>query len=122
MKPPRRRKGESPNQRWETQPREWGRFDFIYAAGLYDYLPPPIAEALAALTFGMLKSGGRLLISNAIDTVKDAGYMELFMDWWLVYRSSDEVSSLLSRLPSEDIDVAKQWDTPYFAYVEVVKR
>jgi hypothetical protein len=104
-----------------TQPRDWGGFDFIYAAGLYDYLPSPIAEALAALTFGMLRSGGRLLISNAINTVKDAGYMELFMDWWLIYRSSEEVSLLVSRLPANDV-VVRQWDTPYFVYLEVVKR
>ena len=105
-----------------TQPHDWGRFDFVYAAGLYDYLPPPIAEALAALTFGMLESGGRLLISNAIDTVKDAGYMELFMDWWLVYRNAEEVASLVSRLPAQDVLRVRQWDTPYFAYLEVVKR
>jgi extracellular factor (EF) 3-hydroxypalmitic acid methyl ester biosynthesis protein len=105
-----------------TQPREWGGFDFVYAAGLYDYLPPPIAEALAVLTFGMVKSGGKLLISNAIDTVKDAGYMELFMDWWLVYRNAQEVASLVSRLPAEDVLRIRQWDTPYFVYLDVVKR
>jgi hypothetical protein len=105
-----------------TQPRDWGRFDFIYAAGLYDYLPPPIAEALAALTFGMLKSGGRLLISNAINTVKDAGYMELYMDWWLIYRNAQEVSSCVSRLPAQDVEGVRRWDTPYFVYLEVMKR
>jgi hypothetical protein len=81
-------------------------------------LPPPIAEALAALTFAMLKSGGRLLITNAIHTVKDAGDMELFMDWWLVYRNSEEVASLVSRLPAQDVFEVRQWDTSYFVYLE----
>ena len=62
------------------------------------------------------------MISNAIDTVQDAGYMELFMDWWLVYRNAHEVASLLSPLPEQDVLTARQWDTTYFGYLEVVKR
>jgi extracellular factor (EF) 3-hydroxypalmitic acid methyl ester biosynthesis protein len=103
-------------------PQDWGTFDFIYAAGLYDYLPASIAEALVAVTFKMLNSGGRLLISNAIDTVKDAGYMELYMDWWLVYRHARELPTLLSRVRPHEIARIKQWDTPHFVYLEIVRR
>ena len=103
-------------------PQDWGTFDFIYAAGLYDYLPASIAEVLVAVTFGMLNRRGRLLISNAIDTVKDAGYMELYMDWWLVYRHPRELPTLLSRVPSDEIASIKQWDTPHFIFLETVRR
>ena len=48
--------------------------------------------------------------------------MELFIDWWLVYRNAHEVASLLSPLPDQDVLSARQWDTPYFGYLEVVKR
>ena len=103
-------------------PQDWGTFDFIYAAGLYDYLPASIAELLVAVTFGMLNRRGRLLISNAIDTVKDAGYMELYMDWWLVYRHPRELPTLLSRVPTDEIARIKQWDTPHFVFLETVRR
>jgi hypothetical protein len=99
-----------------------GTFDFIYAAGLYDYLPASIAEALVAVAFAMLNRDGRLLISNAIDSVKDAGYMELFMDWWLIYRHPRELPTLLSRLPPHEIARIRQWDTPHFVYLEAVRR
>jgi hypothetical protein len=62
------------------------------------------------------------LISNAIDTVKDAGYMELYMDWWLVYRHPRELPTLLSRVPSDEIASIKQWDTPHFIFLETVRR
>ena len=103
-------------------PQNWGTFDFIYAAGLFDYLPASIAEALVAVTFEMLNPGGRLLISNAIDTVKDAGYMELYMDWWLVYRHPRELPALLSRVQPHKIAGIKQWDTPHFVFLESVRR
>ena len=103
-------------------PQDWGTFDFIYAAGLYDYLPASIAETLVAITFDMLNRGGRLLISNAIDTVKDSGYMELFMDWWLVYRHPRELPTLLSRVTPDEIARIKQWDTPHFVFLETVRR
>jgi hypothetical protein len=70
----------------------------------------------------MLNRGGRLLISNAIDTVKDAGYMELYMDWWLVYRHARQLPALLSRVQPEEIARIRQWDTPHFVYLEVAKR
>ncbi|HSA86353.1 MAG TPA: class I SAM-dependent methyltransferase [Nitrospira sp.] len=103
-------------------PRDWGMFDFVYAAGLYDYLPVSIAEVLVQVSFHMLNRGGRLLISNAIDTVKDAGYMELYMDWWLVYRHARQLPALLSRVQPEEIARIRQWDTPHFVYLEVAKR
>ncbi len=103
-------------------PQEWGTFDFIYAAGLYDYLPASIAEALVAATFGLLNRGGRLLISNAIHSVKDAGYMELYMDWWLVYRHPRELPTLLSRIRPHEIARIREWDSPYFVFLEIVRR
>ena len=44
------------------------------------------------------------------------------MDLWLVYRNAHEVASLLSPLPDQDVLSVRQWDIPYFGYLEVVKR
>ena len=41
-----------------------GRFDLIYAAGLFDYLAERMAVRLTSVMFGMLSSGGRLLLAN----------------------------------------------------------
>jgi hypothetical protein len=80
--------------------------DFIYAAGLFDYLPQPVAINLARVLFAMLRSGGRLLLANYADPVPDAAfkaYMEAFMDWWLLYRNEAQVEEWLRELPKREL-------------------
>lgn len=68
-----------------------GRFDLIYAAGLYDYLDARVAARLTRILFDQLNDGGRLLIPNFLWGVPEEAYMEVFMDWYLLYRSRDEI-------------------------------
>jgi hypothetical protein len=68
-----------------------GEFDFIYSAGLYDYLPDAMASRLTNQLISMLKPGGRLLIANFLHGCYGRGYLEAFMDWRLLYRSSEEL-------------------------------
>jgi hypothetical protein len=69
-----------------------GTFDFVYAAGLYDYLADNVAQALAARMFEMVKTGGMMLIPNFAPQVRDRGYLETFMDWNLIYRDEYEMA------------------------------
>lgn len=78
--------------------------DFVYAAGLYDYLADPIAVRLIERMYEFLRPGGRLLIANFTPAGPDVGYMETFMDWWLIFRRREDMRSLFSTLP----DGAKQ--------------
>jgi hypothetical protein len=80
---------------------ELGLFDFIYAAGIYDYLPAQMAGQLTKALYGMLRPMGRLLIGNFSTKSADQGYMEAFMDWWLVYRQNDDMNQLAHSLPGE---------------------
>jgi hypothetical protein len=85
-----------------------GRFDFVYAAGLYDYLAAPVAAALTARLFEMTRSGGTMLIPNFAAGAADTGYMEAFMDWHLIYRTHEEMGTLASALPANtvaDVDI-----------------
>jgi SAM-dependent methyltransferase len=77
--------------------------DLVYAAGLYDYLADPLALQLTARLFAMLGSGGRLLIPNFNPSLRDIGYLEAFMDWWLLYRDDDDMNRLLGGIPERDI-------------------
>ena len=63
-----------------------GQFDFVYAAGLFDYLNTPVAATVTRLMFNMTRPGGLRLIPNFLPGVKDRGYMESFMDWHMIYR------------------------------------
>jgi extracellular factor (EF) 3-hydroxypalmitic acid methyl ester biosynthesis protein len=82
---------------------ELGRFDFVYAAGPYDYLNRLTATRLTEALFRCTRPGGLLLVTNFVHGVRDAGYMEAFMDWRLQYRSAGEMYSLCATLPETEV-------------------
>lgn len=73
-----------------------GTFDFVYSAGLYDYLPRAVAVRLTRKCVQMLKPGGRFLFANFADDVPDDGYMETFMNWALLLRSEDDMWDIVN--------------------------
>jgi extracellular factor (EF) 3-hydroxypalmitic acid methyl ester biosynthesis protein len=84
------------------RPAEIRDLDVFYAAGLFDYLPERAAKCLARRMFERVRPGGRLLIANFLIGIPDRAYMEAVMDWWLLYRTEDEVAAL-----DADIDPAQ---------------
>lgn len=76
-----------------TGGRKLGTFDLIYAAGLYDYLDERVANRLTSGLFDMLKAGGKLVIPNFRDGIREEGYMDAFMDWRLIYRSKQQIEA-----------------------------
>lgn len=73
-----------------------GRFDFIYAAGLYDYLPHKVAVKLTQKCLQMLKPGGVFLFANFSPEMTDDGFMETFMNWTLLQRSEADMWSVIN--------------------------
>ena len=80
-----------------------GQFDFIYAAGLYDYLPDETAAQLTKAIFDMLNPGGKLLVANYTPETPDAAFMEAFLDWPLIYRTEKEIHQFYSLIPRNSI-------------------
>ncbi|MGG4046149.1 MULTISPECIES: class I SAM-dependent methyltransferase [Paenibacillus] len=80
------------------------KFDFIYTAGLYDYLPESLAKKLTSILFDLLNPGGRLLIANYLPNTPSIGYMEAVMDWWLIYRDKEQMQELVQQIPPENIN------------------
>lgn len=77
--------------------------DYVYAAGLFDYLADPIAMRLVERMFGFLRPGGRMLIANFTPAGPDVGYMETFMDWWLILRTGEQMRGLFGSLPGREV-------------------
>lgn len=69
-------------------------FDFVYSAGLFDYLDERVGRLLTERMFAMLRPGGSLLLTNFLPTVVDAGYMETYMGWDLIYRTREDLFDL----------------------------
>lgn len=97
--------------------------DFVYSMGLFDYLPDNLAETLLSEMITIVKPGGMVLIANGLEGVIDTGYMEMFMDWHLIYRKEGDLPKLLSRTPQGLIDRYRTFTQPtrHFSYLEVHK-
>ncbi|KQV43404.1 MULTISPECIES: class I SAM-dependent methyltransferase [unclassified Rhizobium] len=73
-----------------------GTFDFIYAAGLYDYLNDKVAIKLTQTCMNMLKPGGVFLFANFAEGMADDGYMESYMNWVLLQRSEADMWNVIN--------------------------
>lgn len=75
--------------------------DLIYCAGIYDYLPDNVALSATQRLASRLNPGGELLIANFVPENHARGYMEVFMDWWLILRSSSNFETLANQAVAE---------------------
>jgi extracellular factor (EF) 3-hydroxypalmitic acid methyl ester biosynthesis protein len=99
-------------------------FDFVYAAGLYDYLNERVATRLTRIMFDMLAPGGRVLVANFAPVLPEVGYMETFMDWKLIYRTAEEMALLSGEIPGDEWKSNRLfWDEPEnIIFLDLVKR
>jgi len=93
----------SPIKKLFANKPEFDGFDFAYAAGLYDYLPQPVAIRLTRIMFDMVKPGGKILAANFAPCLRDIAYLETFMQWNLIYRIEAEVSDFASGIDRSEI-------------------
>src|SRR5215467_9437151 len=103
---------------------QFSGFDFVYAAGLFDYLSEPVATKLTSLMFSMLAPGGRLLVANFAPEWECIGYLEAFMDWHLIYRNEAEMEELARGIKEEDVTSLRTFRDAYqnLVFLEVHKR
>ncbi|UCI21625.1 class I SAM-dependent methyltransferase [Mesorhizobium sp. B2-1-8] len=79
-----------------TRGHKLGKFDLIYASGLYDYLQHNVAVKLTKTCLQMLKPNGTFLFANYAEGTPDAGYRETFMDWVLLLRSEVDMWNIIN--------------------------
>ena len=77
--------------------------DLIYSAGLYDYLPDPIARRLIRRLYSMLKPGGKLFIGNLVECPDSTWMMEFVSAWVLEYRTEESMLELAGPLSPEPL-------------------
>jgi len=73
-----------------------GKFDFVYAAGLYDYLNDKVSVKLTQRCLDMLKPNGVFLFANFATDIMVDGYMETFMNWALLLRSEEDMRRIIN--------------------------
>ena len=75
------------------------KYDFIYCAGLFDYLSDTTCKALVNLFFQWLHPGGLVLVANMNDSRPFRHMVEFLLDWHLIYRNSRFMASLCPHHP-----------------------
>lgn len=104
-------------------PTALGRFDLIYSAGLFDELDTRSAVRAVSAMFAMLKPRGKICIANLVPGIRDAAYVEAFMNWWMVYRASGPLQGLLAELPRREVAGWRTFIDPtdQVAFLEVTR-
>jgi extracellular factor (EF) 3-hydroxypalmitic acid methyl ester biosynthesis protein len=85
-------------------------YDFIYCAGLFDYLSDKMCRAVIDIFYDMLAPGGLLVTTNveALNPIRNI--MEYMFEWHLIYRNSAEFSALIpSRIPADRTSVVADY-------------
>jgi len=101
------------------------QYDFVYCAGLFDYLPDPTCRRLMDVFYDMLAPEGLLLVTNVSDVMNRARpfrySMEYMLDWYLTYRDGHALASLApARAPREQVRVIAE-ETGVNVFLEVRK-
>jgi SAM-dependent methyltransferase len=106
-------------------------FDFIYSAGLYDYIRTFLLDhskgtiALTKNLFNLLKPGGILILGNFNhNNPRDLRFtMEYVLDWQLIYRSREDMFDFARSIPEHTIKEMKILDDPsgIHYFLKVVK-
>jgi extracellular factor (EF) 3-hydroxypalmitic acid methyl ester biosynthesis protein len=74
------------------RPRAIGEeYDFIYCAGLFDYLNDKICKTVLGLFYDLLAPGGLMVATNVEGQNPIKNVMEYMFEWHLIYRSGDQL-------------------------------
>jgi len=68
-----------------------GAFDVVYSCGLFDYLQQRTSVSLCKSLYSLVKPGGTLYVGNMVPENPCRWFMELHLDWFLVYRAHAEI-------------------------------
>ncbi len=72
-----------------------GGFDFVYCAGLFDYVSDRVCRRLVELFHHMLAPGGLLLVTNVDSSKPFRHSMDYLLEWHLIFRNQAQMRSLL---------------------------
>ena len=76
-------------------------YDMIYSAGLFDYFTEPVAQMAAQKMLDSVKPGGRVIIGNFSKDNPCVPFMELILDWHLIYRSEEDLLRIFKGMGSK---------------------
>ncbi|OGB07056.1 MAG: SAM-dependent methyltransferase [Burkholderiales bacterium RIFCSPHIGHO2_12_FULL_61_11] len=71
------------------------RFDFVYCAGLFDYLSEKVCSRLLQYFVKRTNAGGTVMVTNVHTRNPHKNVMEHLLEWHLIYRDEVSLTALL---------------------------
>jgi extracellular factor (EF) 3-hydroxypalmitic acid methyl ester biosynthesis protein len=97
------------------------QYDFVYCAGLFDYLSDQVCQRLMNVLFSWVRPGGLLVATNVDGSNPSRHTMEYVLEWHLTYRDSAEFARLLPEEAPAGSFAVKSDPTGVNIYLEVRK-
>jgi extracellular factor (EF) 3-hydroxypalmitic acid methyl ester biosynthesis protein len=99
-------------------------FDLVYSTGLFDYLEDKLAARMTSRMFDLVAPGGSMIIPNFAKGMPEQGYMEAFMDWYLIYRDENQLFDFMSELNMDEVASFDIYSDPSgnVLYLKVIKK
>jgi SAM-dependent methyltransferase len=69
-------------------------YDVIWSAGLFDYFDDKTFVLVLKRFLSWLKPGGEIILGNFSESNPSRAYMEIFGEWFLIHRSSEQLAEL----------------------------
>ena len=95
-------------------------YDFVYCAGLFDYLSDAVCKSLTAHLYRQLAPGGLLVLTN-VDDHPSRREMEYFLEWHLLYRNAAQMRQLVPQAAGADSARVIQDPTGVNVFLEIRK-
>jgi extracellular factor (EF) 3-hydroxypalmitic acid methyl ester biosynthesis protein len=96
------------------------QYDFIYCAGLFDYLTDAVCQRLMEVFYDLLAPGG-LLVATNVDKHAAINQMECFLDWHLQYRDTEKMRELTPTAADPEAATIKRDPSGANVFIEVRK-
>lgn len=83
-------------------------YDFVYCAGLFDYLSDSTCRQLMEVFYSWLAPDGLLVVTNVVDDRPFRHMLEFVLDWNLIYRDTEQARNLFPNvIPLEARSIKK---------------
>jgi extracellular factor (EF) 3-hydroxypalmitic acid methyl ester biosynthesis protein len=96
-------------------------FDFVYCAGLFDYLSDKVCARLLQYFVSRTRAGGSVLVTNVHANNPQKVLMEHLLEWHLIYRDEQQLESVLPTPRTNSRVYTDDTGTNVFADFEVQK-
>lgn len=78
------------------------KYDYVYCAGLFDYLSDQVCAQLTSLMYRWLAPGGLLVVTNVEPGNPLRNGMEHLLDWHLIYRDAAQMLKIKPEVVAAD--------------------